>query len=106
MSDTGRVQRWRQRQRKEGKERMTLWLSQATKARLEDLARVWHSSPSEMVEQALVQFHPGTPSVPGIEAALEQLQTLVADIVRDVLGRDLPWLVRAMLQDLDSPPPC
>jgi predicted transcriptional regulator len=103
MRDADRVQHWRQWQRKEGKEPMTLWLSQATKSRLENLAHVWHRSPSEMVEQALAQFHPGTPSVPRTGAALEQLQALVTDMVRDTLARDLPWLVRAMLQDLELP---
>src|SRR5262245_36147900 len=98
MSDQNRVQRRRQRQRKEGKEPMTLWLSQDTKSRLENLAHVWHWSPSEMVEQALAQFHPGTPSVPGTGADIEQLQELVTGIVRDTLARDLPWLVRVMLQ--------
>jgi len=103
MSDPDRVQRWCQRQRKEGKELMTFWLSQATKSRLENLAHVWHRSPSEIVEQALAQFHPGTPSVPGTGADIEQLQEPVTGIVRDTLARDLSWLVRAMLQDLELP---
>jgi predicted transcriptional regulator len=97
------MQSWRQQQRKKEKEAMTLWLSQATKSRLENLAHVWHCSPSEIVEQALAQFHPGTPSVPGIGADREQLQALVTDMVKDTLARDLPWLVRAMLQDLELP---
>src|SRR5215813_3019319 len=103
MCHRDRVPRSLQWQRKKEKEPMTLWLSQATISRLENLAHVWHHSPSEMVEQALAQFHPGTPAVPGTGADLEQLQALVTDIVRDTLARDLPWLVRAMLQDLELP---
>ena len=38
MSDTDRVQRWRQRMREQGKEPVTLWLSREVKLRLEDLA--------------------------------------------------------------------
>jgi hypothetical protein len=61
MSTTERVQRWRQRMREAGKEAMTIWLSRDAKLRLEDLASVWRMTPSELIEQALAQFHPGSP---------------------------------------------
>src|SRR5262249_38329521 len=96
MSDADRIQRWRQRMREEGKEPMSLWLSRDTKLRLEDLASVWHCSPSDLVEQALMQFHPGSPSVPGTVTGTEQLQALVTDAVRAVL----PVFKRQILQEL------
>ena len=38
MSESERVQRWRQRQREAGKEPLTIWLTTAEKLRLEDQA--------------------------------------------------------------------
>jgi predicted transcriptional regulator len=100
MSEAERVQRWRQRQREEGKEPMTIWLSRTTKLRLEDLAATWRYSPSELVEQALAQFHPGSSSVPGTVADTEQVQVLVTDTVQEMLARDLPALVRQLVEGL------
>ncbi len=114
MSDTNRVQRWRQRQREAGLEPMTIWLSHDEKLRLEDLAHTWHCSPSELVRQALAQCRPGSPHVTAAVADTAQLRVLmeeallettavtelVTDIVTATLARDLPPLVREMLQDL------
>lgn len=114
MSDTDRVQRWRQRQREEGLEPMTVWLSQDEKRRLGELAHTWHCSPSELVRQALAQFQPGKPPVTDTVADTAQLRMLmqeallettavtelVTDIVTATLARDLPPLVHEMLQDL------
>ena len=100
MSDTDRVQRWRKRQREDGKEPMTIWLSHDEKLRLEDLAQTWHCSPSTLVQQALAQYHPGSPAVSGTLADTAQVRTLVADIVAAMLTRDLPARVRHVLQDL------
>jgi biotin operon repressor len=116
MSDTNRVQRWRQRQREEGFEPMTVWLSHEEKRRLGDLAHTWHCSPSELVRQALAQFQPGKPPVAATvpdtaqlrilmqEALLETtaVTELVTDIVTATLARDLPPLVHEMLQDLKN----
>jgi biotin operon repressor len=116
VSDTDRVQRWRQRQREEGLEPMTVWLSHGEKLRLGDLAHTWHCSPSELVRQALAQFQPEKPPVTETvadtarlrmlmqEALLETtaVTELVTDIVTATLARDLPPLVREMLQDLTS----
>jgi hypothetical protein len=41
MSDTNRVQEWRKRQKDQGKEPVTVWLSREEKRRLEGLAKTW-----------------------------------------------------------------
>ena len=106
MSDTDRVQRWRKRQREDGKEPMTIWLSHDEKLRLEDLAQTWHCSPSTLVQQALAQYHPGSPALPGTLADTAQLRVLVADIMAAMLAQDLPARVRHVMQDLQpSLPP-
>ena len=116
MSDTGRVARWRQRMRDEGKEPMTIWLSRDEKLRLEDLARTWRGTPSAMVEQALAQFRPGSPSVTATVPDTEQLRVLmqeallettavtelVTDIVTATLARDLPMLVRESVESIED----
>lgn len=118
MSDADRVQRWRQRMREEGKEPMTIWLSRDEKLRLEDLARTWRCTTSAMVEQALAQFHPGSPPVPVTvpdtaqlrvlmqEALLETtaVTELVTDIVTATLARDLPILVREAIAGIEYTP--
>ena len=87
MSDTQRVQRWRERMREEGKEPISLWLSRDAKLRLEDMAALWRCSPSDLVEQALAQFRPGNPSVPGTVPDTSQLQTLLAEASTDPAAR-------------------
>ena len=86
MSDTDRVQRWRKRQRKTGKEPMTIWLELAEKLRLEDFAQTWHCSPSTLVQQALAQYHPGSPAVPGTVADTAQLRVLVEEPISESYG--------------------
>jgi hypothetical protein len=63
MSDTNRVQEWSKRLRDEGKAPVTVWLSREEKRRLEALAKTWHCSTSELVQQALGAFHPASPPV-------------------------------------------
>jgi hypothetical protein len=118
MSDADRVQRWRQRMREEGKEPMTIWLSRDEKLRLEDLARTWRCTTSAMIEQALAQFHPGSPHVPVTVPDTEQLRALmqeallettavtelVTDIVTATLARDLPILVREAIAGIEYTP--
>ena len=96
MDTTARVQRWRQRRRDEGKEAMTIWLSHDTKLRLEDLAAVWRVTPSELIEQALTQFHPGNPPHLGNVTETLQLRETVAAVLAEVL----PAQLQAALQDL------
>jgi hypothetical protein len=96
MDNTSRVAQWRQRMRDEGKEALTVWLSRDTKLRLEDLASIWHTTTSEMVEQALAQFHPGNPPRIGNGTDTAQIQALMQDMVRAIL----PELREQMLQEL------
>ena len=96
MDNTNRVAQWRQRMRDEGKEALTVWLSHDTKLRLEDLASVWHMTTSEMVEQALAQFHPGNPPRIGNETDTAQIQALMQETVRAML----PELRQGLLQEV------
>src|SRR4029450_8616144 len=98
MDTTARVQRWRQRRRDEGKEAMTIWLSHDTKLRLEDLAAVWRVTPSELIEQALTQFQPGSPPRLGNDTETLQLQASV----EAVLERILPAHIQAAMQAVAS----
>jgi len=114
MSESDRVQHWRQRMREQGKEPLTLWLSRGTKLRLEDLAATSRSTTAEIVEQALAHFQPGSPPVTATVADTAQLRVLmeeavlettavtelVTDIVTATLARDLPPLVHAAIHDL------
>jgi predicted transcriptional regulator len=96
MDNTSRVAQWRQKMRDEGKEAVTLWLTHDTKLRLEDLASAWHTTTSEIAEQALAQFHPGNPPSIGNAADTAQIQALMQDMVRAIL----PELKEQMLQEL------
>jgi predicted transcriptional regulator len=80
--------------RDEGKEALTVWLSRDTKLRLEDLASIWHTTTSEMVEQALAQFQPGSPPRLGNDTETLQLQASV----EAVLERILPAHIQAAMQ--------
>jgi len=114
MSDTDRVQRWRQRMREQGKEPVTLWLSREVKLRLDELAATSRSTTAEIVEQVLAHFQPGGPPVTATVADTAQLRVLmeeavlettavtelVTDIVTATLARDLPPLVHAAIQGL------
>jgi hypothetical protein len=100
MDTTTRVQRWRQRRRDAGKEAMTVWLSRDAKLRLEDLAAVWRVTPSELIEQALAQFQPGSPPRFGNDTETLRLQ----EAIETVLMRVLPDQVRALLHTLQPAP--
>src|SRR4249919_2361549 len=78
---TPRVQRWRQRLTDEEKEALTIYLAHDEKRRLEDLAHTWRCSPSEIVQQALATFHPGSPAVPGPVADTARGRALIREEV-------------------------
>ncbi len=61
MSETTRVQRWREAKRQHGLKAVTIWLSEAEDMRLKDLALQARCSPSALVQQALHQFTPTRP---------------------------------------------
>ena len=96
MDNTSRVAQWRQKMRDEGRESVTLWLSHGTKLRLEDLAATWHTTISDIGEQALEQFRPGSPLQLGNVADTAQLQALMKDTVQALW----PGLKQALLQEL------
>jgi hypothetical protein len=118
MADTSRVQRWRKDKRDQGLKAVTIWLTTEEELRLKDLAFQWHCSPSALVQRALAQFSPQT--APGISTAtdMSQIRELiraeflamqgekpavtdtVTEVVTDTLARDLPGLVRQLVEGL------
>jgi hypothetical protein len=46
MSETNRVQRWREGKRQHGLKAVTIWLTGEEELRMKDLALQWHCSPS------------------------------------------------------------
>jgi hypothetical protein len=118
MPENKRVQRWREEKRQRGMKAITIWLTAEEELRLKDLALQWHCSPSTLVQQALAQFSPPTaPSVscatdtPQIReliraelAAVQAEQPPVTDTVTEAvtatLARDLPGLVRQLVEGL------
>jgi len=114
MADTSRVQRWREGKRKEGLEAMTIWLSPEEKARVADLAHRWHRSPSEILREAIAQFNPLSPCDTDMATDTTQLRVLlqeelatspvvtdtVTEVVTAMLARDLPAMVRQLVEGL------
>ena len=125
MSDTSRVQRWREGKKKEGLKALTIWLTTEEELRLKDVALQWHCSPSAVIQRALAQVTMSTPSqngsppetLPIQELIQEELATLqaeitamqaefasvtetVTEVVTDTLARDLPGLVRQLVEGL------
>ena len=96
MDNTSRVAQWRQKMKDEGKEALTVWLSRDVKLRLEDLAAAWRTTTSEMVEQALAQFHPGNPPSIGNDTDTAQIQGLL----EDMLEARLPALREQIVQEI------
>ena len=118
MSDTNRVQRWREDKRQHGLKAVTIWLTAEEELRLKDLALQWHCSPSAVMQQALAQVAPQTPPGIGTATDMSQMRELiraeflamqtektavtdtVAEVVTDTLARDLPGLVRQLVEGL------
>jgi len=118
MTDTSRVQRWRDGKRQQGLKAVTIWLTTEEELRLKDLALQWHCSPSALVQQALAQFSPQT--APGISTVTDvsQIRELiraeflamqgektaatdtVTEVVTETLARELPPLVRQLVEGL------
>ena len=92
MSDTNRVQERRKRLRDEGKAPVTVWLSREEKRRLEALAKTWHCSTSELVQQTLGAFHPASPPVTAAITDTEQLRQFITETVSDIVTATLPEL--------------
>ena len=58
MSESDRVQRWREAKRQQGLKPCTVWLTTEEELRLKDLAAQRRCSPSAILQQALAQFQP------------------------------------------------
>jgi predicted transcriptional regulator len=118
MTETSRVQRWREAKRRHGLKAVTIWLTTDEELRLKDLALAWHCSPSAVMQRALAQVTTRTPAQNGsppdtplirelirVElAAMQAAQAPVTDTVTEVvtatLARDLPPLVRQLVEGL------
>ena len=65
------------------------------------MAAVWRHTPSEVIEQALAQFHPGSPPRVGHETDASQLQASI----EAVLARTLRDQVREVLKEMHEEVP-
>jgi hypothetical protein len=124
MPKINRVQRWREGKRQQGLKAVTIWLTPDEELRLKDMALQWHCSPSAVMQQALAQFSPQTPSGISTETDMSQIRELiraeflamqaektavtdvtdvtetVTEVVTETLARDLPVLVRQLVEGL------
>ena len=94
MSDTNRVQRWRDAKRLAGKKAVMVWLDAAEELRLKDAALTWHCPPSEMMQRAWSAFQPGQPS--GIGNGTETLQ------LRQLIREELAAMQAVQSPDADT----
>ncbi len=81
MSESERVQRWREAKRTSGRKALTIWVTAERELRAKDLAAQWHSSVSEIFEQALDQFQPTQAQRISNVADIEQIRQLIKDEV-------------------------
>ncbi len=77
MSESARVQRWRDAKRQKGLKPCTLWLTADEESLLKDLAAKRRCSPTEIMQQALAYFHTGKPPVTAIVTDIEQLREMI-----------------------------
>jgi hypothetical protein len=106
MSES-RVARWRERLKKEGKKAITVWLSGEEELRLKDLAITWHCSPSDVIQRALAQFHPGRPPSLGNDTETSQSHHgTITDTtqIRAILQAELPGMVQSLVEQYHREP--
>jgi hypothetical protein len=106
MSES-RVARWRARLKKEGKKAVTVWLSAEEELRLKDLAATWYCPPSEVMQRALAQFHPGRPPRLGNDTETTQSHhETITDTtqIRAILHAELPGMVQALVEQYHREP--
>ena len=77
MSESARVQRWRDAKRQKGLKACTLWLTADEESLLKDLAAKRRCSPTEIMQQALAYFHTGNPPVTATLTDIEQLREMI-----------------------------
>jgi len=118
MSEPSRVQRWREGKRQHGLKALTIWLTTEEELRLKDLALQWHCSPSAVVQHALAQVSPSPTAQHSSPPDTTQIRELiraemdarqaeqapvtetVTEVVTATLARDLPTLVRQLVEGL------
>jgi len=114
MGEHNRVRQWREAKRQQGLRAITVWLTTEEEGRLKDLALTYHCSPSELVQQALANFHPTNPYGTATRTDTEQLRALiqgeiavsphvtatVTATVAATLAQDLPALVRQLVEEM------
>jgi hypothetical protein len=108
MSESERVQRWRDAKRQQGLEPLTVWVSHEEKVRLVAMAQHWHRAPSELLREAFAQFAPLSPPVTATVTDTEQLRTLIRDefavsplvtaTITDTVAAMLPAMVRQLVE--------
>ena len=118
MTETSRVQRWRDGKRQQGLKAVTIWLTQEEELRLKDVALQWHCSLSVVMQRALAQVTTSAPpqngSLPDTlqirelirveldarEAERPSVAETVTETVTETLARDLPGMVRQLVEGL------
>jgi hypothetical protein len=118
MTARSRVQRWRDGKRQQGLKAVTLWLTPEEELRLKERALQWHCSPSAVIQRALAQVptsplsQNGSPpdtlqirkliraELDAREAERPSVTETVTGAITDTLARDLPGLVRQLVEGL------
>ncbi len=77
MSESARVQRWRDAKRQQGLKACTLWLTADEELLLKGLAAKRRCSPTEIMQQALAYFHTGKPPVTATLTDIEPLREMI-----------------------------
>ncbi len=77
MSESARVQAWRDAKRQKGLKSCTIWLTADDESLLKDLAVKRRCSPSEIMQHALAYFHTGKLPVTATVTDKEQLREMI-----------------------------
>lgn len=102
MADN-RTQQWRATKRKQGLKAVTVWLTAAEEGRLKELTATWHCSPSDMMQHALTQFHPGPPprlSDDTDASLMHSSHDTATSQIQDWLQAELPGMVQKIVEHL------
>ena len=79
MTDTTRVQRWREAKRQAGLQAVTVWMSTSEELRLKDAAVLERCSASEVMQRAFAQYQARTPSSISPVPDTSLIQVLIQD---------------------------
>jgi hypothetical protein len=98
MSDTTRVQRWREAKRQNGLQAVTVWLTTSEELRLKDAAVQERCSPSDVMQRAFAQYQARTPSSIGTVPDTSLIQVLI----QDALAQWQPPVQPSISNDTDT----